>query len=398
MRRFRGICTLLALGLLIGVTAIGDGQEPKEKKGRGKAAGKGGGGRQVGDKLFLSGAGSFSYRYRGLVPTGMESAAYQAMLNLQERLEQAGYGRDDVVATEVWLTDLSKFQDMNRGYRPYFLKDPPTRTTVQVATLPPDGKTALAEIALVAEKGAKKIIVPEGASKSAAPFSPGILVGDTLYISGQASIDPKTGKPIEGDFKAHVTQTLKNIEAILAAAGMDFSNVVMARVYLTDSENFQQMNEVYNTFVKEPRPARVPIGVKSLPGGVPVEITMIAKREHGKPILPEGMKPSPNYSRGLLVGNELYISGVGSTKETVEEQVTDCLDRVKQIVEAAGMAMSDVVEGRVYLTDIKDYQPMNKVYGPYFRGGAPTRAAMVVPHLPNKNKIMMHFLAAREQK
>jgi 2-iminobutanoate/2-iminopropanoate deaminase len=391
---------LLTLALLIGVTAVSDAQEQQQKKGRGKAAGGAplSGGRRVGDKLFLSGAGSFSYKYRGLVPTGMESAAYQSMMNLQERLQEAGYSREDVVATEVWLTDMSKFQDLNRGYRPYFLKDPPTRTTVEVATLPPDGKTAIAEIGLIAEKGPKKIIVPEGGSKSTSPYSPGILVGDTLYISGQASRDPKTGKLVEGDFKAHVTQTMRNLEAVLTAARMDFSNVVMARVYLTDSGNFQAMNEVYNTFVKEPRPARVPIGVKSIPSGGPVEITMIAKRQHGKPILPEGMKPSANYSRGLLVGNELYVSGVTSSKETVEEQVKDCLDRVKQIVEAAGMTMSDIVEGRVYLTDIKDYQPMNRAYGPYFRGGpTPTRAAMAVPHLPGKSKIMMHFLAAKEQ-
>ena len=89
-----------------------------------------------------------------------------------------------------------------------------------VATLPPPpGDRGIAEIGLVAVKGEKKYIYPDGAAKGNLPFTPGILVGDTLYISGQASFDPKTGKLVEGDFKAHVKQTLKNIEAILSAGG-----------------------------------------------------------------------------------------------------------------------------------------------------------------------------------
>src|SRR5262245_33158570 len=126
MKRIPMVCGLLAFGLLASVLVMASGQEKKDSPAAGKAGRKGGGGggavggpRRVGDTLYLSGAGSFSYKF-GMTPTGMESGAYQSMMNLQENLQTAGYSRSDVVAAEVWITDMSKFQEMNRGYRPYF--------------------------------------------------------------------------------------------------------------------------------------------------------------------------------------------------------------------------------------------------------------------------------------
>src|SRR5262249_39048492 len=81
------------------------------------------------------------------------------------------------------------------------------------------------------------------------------------------------------------------------------------------------MSEVYRSFTKQPRPARVPLGATRLPLNAPVEITMLAKRHKGKAILPPGMPPSDNYSRGYLVDGELYVAGIGSAKESVPERV-----------------------------------------------------------------------------
>src|SRR4029077_17828189 len=106
--------------------------------------------------------------------------------------------------------------DMNKAYRSFFKGDFPTRTTVQIAELP--GGSKHVEIAAVAVKGEKKIIHPKGAKPRDVPLSPGILVGDTLYLSGQVSLDPQTGKLIEGDFKAHAAQALKNLQGVLEAA------------------------------------------------------------------------------------------------------------------------------------------------------------------------------------
>ena len=122
---------------------------------------------------------------------------------------------------------------------------------------------------------------------------------------------------------------------------------------------------------------------------------MIASREEKTPVLPEGMGPSGAYSRGLKVGNTMYIAGVFSAKETVEERVNDCLDRVKQIYEAGGFAMSDVVEARVYLKDWEDYGGMNAAYRRYFPENPPTRATMEVPDSPGTTRIGMAFVAAK---
>ena len=109
------------------------------------------------------------------------------------------------------------------------------------------------------------------------PFSPGILVGDTLYIAGQTGADLKTGK-LPTDFEAEVKECLDHIGLILKEAGMTFDNAVTVQVYLTDMDLFQRMNGVYTTYFKEPRPARTTVGVARLAGPAHVEITVTAHR------------------------------------------------------------------------------------------------------------------------
>lgn len=110
------------------------------------------------------------------------------------------------------------------------------------------------------------------------PFSPGILDGNTLYVSGEIGADLKT-RSIPTDFEAEVKTCLENIHVVLKAAGMDYSNVVFVQVYLTDMSRFQAMNEAYASVFKSPRPARVTVGVNAL--AVPqarVEISVVARK------------------------------------------------------------------------------------------------------------------------
>jgi 2-iminobutanoate/2-iminopropanoate deaminase len=104
----------------------------------------------------------------------------------------------------------------------------------------------------------KVISPPEFANqgKDDLPFSPGILVGDTLYVSGEIGFDLHTGQ-IPKDFDAEVKACLDNIGIVLKAAGMDHSNVVPAQVFLTDTIQFKRMNVAYVSVFKTPRPARV---------------------------------------------------------------------------------------------------------------------------------------------
>ena len=122
----------------------------------------------------------------------------------------------------------------------------------------------------------KKVIQPKEFPKGR-PFSPGLVVDGTLYVSGQVGQNLKTGK-IPEEFEAEVQQCLDDIGIILREAGMGFEDVVSVQVYLTDMDLFQRMNAVYTTYFKEPRPTRTTVGVTRLAGPARVEITVTARK------------------------------------------------------------------------------------------------------------------------
>jgi 2-iminobutanoate/2-iminopropanoate deaminase len=122
----------------------------------------------------------------------------------------------------------------------------------------------------------KKVIHPKEIP-AGRPYSPGMLIDGTLYLSGQIGSDFKTGK-IPEDFEAEVRQCLDNIGLILKEAGMAHADAVAVQVYLTDMELFGRMNAVYTTYFKEPRPTRTTVGVTKLVGPARIEITVTAKK------------------------------------------------------------------------------------------------------------------------
>ncbi|HOP14198.1 RidA family protein [Lentimicrobium sp.] len=124
----------------------------------------------------------------------------------------------------------------------------------------------------------KKVIHTEHAPKAVGPYSQAIETNGTLYISGQIPIDPATGKIVEGGIKEQTEQVMKNIGAILKAAGYNFTDVVKSTCLLSDMDNFVPMNEVYGKYYPENPPARAAYGVVRLPLGVLVEIETIAAR------------------------------------------------------------------------------------------------------------------------
>jgi 2-iminobutanoate/2-iminopropanoate deaminase len=132
----------------------------------------------------------------------------------------------------------------------------------------------LVALPLAAEK---KVIHPPEFPQGA-PYSPGILVDGTLYVSGQAGQDLKT-RQLAADFEGEVKTTLATIGLVLKAAGMDFKDVVSVNVYLTDMDLFPRMNAIYTTVFPEPRPARTTVGVTKLPAaGAHVEISVVARK------------------------------------------------------------------------------------------------------------------------
>lgn len=122
----------------------------------------------------------------------------------------------------------------------------------------------------------KQVINTDNAPKAIGPYSQAILTGNTLYISGQVSIDPATGKLVEGDITDQTEQVMKNIGAILDAAGFGFENVIKSTCLLSDMKNFAAMNAVYGKYYPVDPPARAAFAVKELPLSVLIEIETIA--------------------------------------------------------------------------------------------------------------------------
>ena len=123
----------------------------------------------------------------------------------------------------------------------------------------------------------KKIITTKNAPAPIGPYNQAILVNDTLYLSGQIGLDPRLMKMVEGDIKKETEQVMENLRNVLEAAEMTFNHVIKSSIFLSDMEDFGEVNEVYGSyFLNETAPARETIAVRTLPKYVRVEISMIA--------------------------------------------------------------------------------------------------------------------------
>jgi len=124
----------------------------------------------------------------------------------------------------------------------------------------------------------KKIIETNNAPTAIGPYSQATLVGNTLYISGQLPIDPKTGKFAGESIEDQTKQSLENAKAILNAANFTLDHVVKTTVLLDNIYDFSKMNDVYATYFTQEYPARAAFEVSQLPLGAKVEIEMIAAK------------------------------------------------------------------------------------------------------------------------
>lgn len=123
----------------------------------------------------------------------------------------------------------------------------------------------------------KKIITTTKAPSPIGPYSQAILTGNTLYTSGQIAINPETGALILDDITTEAKQVMQNLKAVLDEAGMTFENVIKTTIFLSDMNNFTEVNAVYGSYFNEATaPARETVAVLTLPKSVNVEISVIA--------------------------------------------------------------------------------------------------------------------------
>ena len=125
----------------------------------------------------------------------------------------------------------------------------------------------------------KKIITTKNAPEPIGPYNQAVLANDTLYLSGQIPLVPETMELVEGDLEKETLQVMENLKAVLAAANMNFDHVVKTSIFLSDMNNFNEINSVYGRYFDEATaPARETVEVANLPKFVRVEISMIAIR------------------------------------------------------------------------------------------------------------------------
>ncbi len=123
----------------------------------------------------------------------------------------------------------------------------------------------------------KTAIQTDTAPAAIGPYSQAIRAGDLLFCSGQIPLDPATGDMISGTIEEETQQVMKNISAVLAAAGLGFEHVVKTTIFLKDLGHFARVNEVYGSYFMPPFPARSTVQISHLPKAANVEIEVIAK-------------------------------------------------------------------------------------------------------------------------
>lgn len=250
----------------------------------------------------------------------------------------------------------------------------------------------------------KKAIIAVNGAKPAGPYTPGILAGDWLYVTGQGIRDAKGNAP-EGP-EGRVRQCLENVKAIVDAAGLTMEHVVYTQVYLHNSVSYEVMNKVWNEYFPKNPPARATLGVFRMPGDGTVQINAVAIKDLSKKrtIMPAGFPKNINIAPGMMAGDRLYISGLlgrdgitGKIPESPADQVQLALDRVKSVLDAAGMDFRNMVFVNPYLTGAIPMGVMNKIYAKHFESGnTPARATIEVAYLPHGANIEFTGVAIRD--
>jgi reactive intermediate/imine deaminase len=341
------------------------------------------------DFLYVSGQGARDKD--GKLPDTVEGQVRQTLENIKGIVQAAGLSMEHVVYSQVYLHDISNYETMDRVWKEYFAKAPPARSVLGVHRMPTDTPVEISAVAFRDLSG-RKTIVPSAYPRNIS-WTPGVIAGGRLYISGVFGADVATGKVPE-DAAAQVQLALDNMKQILNAAGIDFTHVAFVNPYLTDRAS-DQMNSIYAThFEFGNTPARATIRVASLPGGNTIEFTGVAVLDVSKrqAVRPKNMRPSATASPCVLAGDTLYCSAKGPFTpgpeklqgiyaSTVEAQVRQTMRNLLDGLEEAGLTFSNVVATNVYLDNIDDFPKMNRVYAQYFADLYPTRTT-VAPLAP----------------
>jgi enamine deaminase RidA (YjgF/YER057c/UK114 family) len=332
----------------------------------------------AGDYIYVSGQGP--RRPDGSLPSTFSDQVQQALENVNSALRTVGVTKNNVVYTQVYLEDISKYGEMDHVFGKYFAEPRPARAVLGVAKVP-ESIIQISAVAVrnISERGA----VHPANYKVDDSASPGILTRDRLFVSGMLGTDE--GGSVPADPAAQVDLALDRMKAVLESAGLSLAHMVFVNPYLTSDIPTRTMNEHYaKRFEFGNTPARATIQVSSLPGGSHIEYTGVAVRDlkQRRAIRPKNMPPSPTASPCVFAGDTLYCSAKsgfipgahgGVYADTTAHQLRQTMRNQLDNLEEAEMNFGQVVATGVYLDDLRDAEAFDEVYAQYFSTPLPAR-------------------------
>jgi 2-iminobutanoate/2-iminopropanoate deaminase len=228
-----------------------------------------------GSTLFLSGLVSRNGKDNSVVDGDMSAQTRTVLDNAREILAQAGMTFDHVVSSRVYITDGTKFQEMNKAYTTYFTKEPPARATVIAPLMGPQYQV---EITLTASSLPKQVFTTPAADgtpgKPSAILSSAVKVGNRVYVAGLLGNTAET----KGNTEAQTKEIMARTERTLKLAGFTMNDIVDGIVYITDLNNFNAMNAGYRSVISKNFPARATVKSGLVgPDGL-VEIMFVAAK------------------------------------------------------------------------------------------------------------------------
>ena len=228
-----------------------------------------------GTTLFLSGLVSRNGKDNSVVEGDMTAQTKTVLDNARDILAQAGMTFDNVVASRVYITDGSKFQEMNKTYTTYFTRRPPARATVIAPLM---GPQYLVEITLTASSLPKEVFATPAADGTPGKPSPilssAVKVGNRLYVAGLLGNTAET----KGNTELQTKEIMARAERTMKLAGFGWNDVVDGIVYITDVNNFNAMNTGYRSVLTKDFPARATVKSGLVNADGLVEIMFVASK------------------------------------------------------------------------------------------------------------------------
>jgi len=310
-------------------------------------------------------------------PGDVEAATRSVLGRLRDVLEAAGSSVSQLLNVTVCLRRADDFEPMNAAYREFFATDRPARTTV-VTSLAPGALVQMSAVAAL--KGvARQVLHPPGWAASPRPYSYIVGAGGFVFLSGLVSRRGADDRVVPGSVALQTKTILDNAGALLRAAGLDYSDVVTARVFLTDDSYFEAMNDEYRKYFTSGAPARA-TAITGLVGvDAQVEISLVATTGEKQSLGPS-LWPTLPISSAVRAGGLTFLSGAmgntASNRDDVAAQTREAFARIGRTLEGAGLSYADVVETTVYLPDLWQRAKVDAVYREIFPAAPPARSLM----------------------